>query len=124
MSEAKHTPGPWSVDCNQFGSMSCCCLIVRSSRNDDNGVSDKHNGIMVIGIGDAGFGNSGYDDVDGPSLSYANAHLIAAAPELLHALTMVRDADNDCKADGLPTIPEAARRTIDSAIAKATRADQ
>lgn len=49
----------------------------------------------------------------------ANTRLMAAAPELLYALEMVRDADNDCKLDGLPTIPPMARRTIDMAIAKA-----
>jgi hypothetical protein len=50
----------------------------------------------------------------------ANAKLIAAAPELLEALIMVRDADNDCKLDGLKTIPYASRAKIDAAIAKAT----
>lgn len=45
-----------------------------------------------------------------------------AAPDLLYALTMVRDADEDCKRDGLPTIPEAARATIDAALAKAVAA--
>jgi len=49
----------------------------------------------------------------------ANARLIAASPELLEALTMIRDADEDCKRDGLPTIPPAARSTIDAAIRKA-----
>ncbi len=48
-----------------------------------------------------------------------NARLIAAAPELLEALEMVRDADNDCHLDGLPTIPSIARAKIDAAIAKA-----
>jgi hypothetical protein len=50
----------------------------------------------------------------------ANARLIAAAPELLEALRMVRDADDDCHKDGLSTMPPAARATIDAAIAKAT----
>lgn len=39
--------------------------------------------------------------------------------ELLEALTMVRDADEDCRRDGLPTIPAPARAKIDAAIAKA-----
>jgi len=42
-----------------------------------------------------------------------------AAPDLLEALVMVRDADEDCKRDGLPTIPGPARARIDRAIAKA-----
>jgi len=46
--------------------------------------------------------------------------LQAAAPEMLGALEMVRDADNDCKRDGLPCIPTFARQKIDEAIAKAT----
>jgi hypothetical protein len=50
-----------------------------------------------------------------------DARLIAAAPDLLEALVMVRDADEDCKRDGLPTIPPAARAKIDAAIAKAEK---
>jgi hypothetical protein len=49
----------------------------------------------------------------------ANARLIAAAPDLYEALEMVRDADEDCHKDGLPTIPPAARQKIDAALAKA-----
>jgi hypothetical protein len=52
----------------------------------------------------------------------ANARLISAAPSLLEALEMVRDADEDCKKDGLPTIPVLARKKIDAAISKATGA--
>lgn len=44
-----------------------------------------------------------------------NAH-----DDLLEALTMVRDADEGCKRDGLSTIPDMARAKIDAAIAKAT----
>ena len=32
------------------------------------------------------------------------------------SLEMVRDADDDCRRDGLPTIPPAARATIDEAL--------
>jgi len=39
--------------------------------------------------------------------------------ELLEALVMVRDADDDCLADGLPNIPSMARAKIDAAIKKA-----
>lgn len=49
----------------------------------------------------------------------ANARLISAAPEMLAALEMVRDADNDCHRDGLETIPRPARQKIDAALAKA-----
>lgn len=53
------------------------------------------------------------------SIAPQNVPLIAAAPDLLEALEMVRDADEDCKSDGLPTIPDIARAKIDRAIAKA-----
>ena len=59
------------------------------------------------------------DEIDDENME-GNALLIAAAPELLEALVMVRDADEDCKRDGLPTIPAPARAKIDAAIAKAT----
>jgi hypothetical protein len=48
-----------------------------------------------------------------------DAQLIAAAPDLLEALEMVRDADEDCIRDGLPRLPASARAKIDRAIAKA-----
>lgn len=47
------------------------------------------------------------------------ANLIAAAPLMLHALEMMRDADEDCDRDSLPRIPAMARATIDAAIAEA-----
>lgn len=50
----------------------------------------------------------------------ANAALIAASPDLLAALEMVRDADDDCRKDGLPTMPPLVRGKVDHAIAKAT----
>ena len=37
---------------------------------------------------------------------------------LREALIMVRDADNDCHADGLLTIPSPARNKIDKALEK------
>lgn len=47
------------------------------------------------------------------------SRLIAAAPDMLEALVMIRDADEDCRKDGLPTLPPLARFKIDRAIAKA-----
>ncbi|ACI92675.1 hypothetical protein OCAR_5544 [Afipia carboxidovorans OM5] len=38
---------------------------------------------------------------------------------LLKAVEMVRDADEDCRKDGLPQMPPAARAKLDAAIAKA-----
>lgn len=40
-----------------------------------------------------------------------------ALAALTDALEMVRDADEDCKKDGLPTIPPMARAKIDAALA-------
>lgn len=63
-----------------------------------------------------------FNDPDTPEnepMRFANAHLIAAAPDLYEALEMVRDADDDCHKDGLQTIPSVARSKIDAAIAKA-----
>lgn len=42
-----------------------------------------------------------------------------AQADLLYALEMVRDADNDCHKDDLNTIPPIARAKIDAAIANA-----
>ena len=54
------------------------------------------------------------------SLAAAEMHRRARAyPELLAALEMVRDADDDCRRDNLPTIPPMARAKIDAAITKA-----
>ncbi len=70
----------------------------------------------------AAFAN-GISDAEGlliaASMKDEDANLIAAAPDLLAALIMVRDADDDCRADGLPTLPAPARAKIDAAIAKA-----
>lgn len=51
--------------------------------------------------------------------SAPDTRLRAAAPDLLEALEMVRDADDDNKSDGNQGIPSAARHKIDAAIAKA-----
>lgn len=54
------------------------------------------------------------------SIAPSMVSLVSAAPELLAALEMVRDADEDCKRDGLRTIPPCARAKIDAAIDKAS----
>lgn len=47
-------------------------------------------------------------------------NLIAAAPDLLHVLEVIRDADRDCELDGLPrNLPPAIRAMADAAIQKA-----
>lgn len=93
----QHTPGPWvggqQGDANEF-------YVVTA-----NGrwlFSFRHNGEPLLGE------------------QLANLRLIAAAPDLLEALEMVRDADDDCVRDGLPRIPNLPRAGIDAAIALAT----
>lgn len=54
-----------------------------------------------------------------PEAVEANAHLLTAAPLMLSALEMVRDADDDCGRDGLTMLPPAARARIDHALATA-----
>ena len=53
----------------------------------------------------------------------ANANYIVTAVNahagLVAALKMVRDADNDCISDNLPTMPTMARAKIDAALAAA-----
>lgn len=67
--EFKHTPAPWFVNDNGF------YFEIRDS--------DK-----LFCIGDVGASKHAYDDGDHfkNKVAYANAHLIAAAPELLDAL--------------------------------------
>lgn len=95
---AQHTPGPWAIDWNV-------------SRID---VFSADAATLVATIRRSTL-SAGIDDV-----AKANARLLVAAPDLLEALVMVRDADDDCRADGLPTMPQAARAKINAAIAKAT----
>ena len=89
----QHTPGPWTQD--GFGT-----IITANGRT-----------LVVEGLALSSRSNEE---------TRANTRLIAAAPDLLEALEMVRDADDDCKRDGLKTIPSMARNRIDRAIAKAT----
>lgn len=99
-----HTPGPW---------LSCWDAPVD---DDTAGVEwgiRNADGVNVVAVGV-------YDGVPLIVLREPDARLIAAAPDLLEALVMVRDADEDCKRDSLPTIPYPARKRIDAAIAKAT----
>jgi hypothetical protein len=100
----RHTPGPWKwVDKYQ-------------SRIGDKTWSLVHDGNFICGV------LSCDGETNSPQLcNESDAHLIAAAPDLLEALEMVRDADDDCIKDGIPRwCTDSARRAIDQAIAKAT----
>lgn len=52
------------------------------------------------------------------ALKTMHARRLVALATALDALEMVRDADEDCRKDGLQTMPPAARATVDRAIAK------
>lgn len=92
---SKHTPGPWTVG------------------EDGDVIWGARWKGAITHVATVPFSKD-------PRVS-ADARLIAAAPDLLAALEMVRDADNDCRDDGLPCIPAMARGAIDGAIAKATQ---
>lgn len=99
-----HTPGPWSLlPQNGAGPMVVQEFVTGKQRTPIGYRLIAH--MLQRG--------------DSLKQDQANARLIAAAPELLEALTMVRDADNDCIEDDLPHIPTSARETIDAALAKA-----
>lgn len=100
-----HTPGPWIAGVSMYFDVEVFSVV-----------SPTNTGRLLAITGDTG--------KDDEAESMANARLIAAAPDLLEALAMVRDADDDCRRDGLPTIPQLARYKIDAAIAKATRESQ
>lgn len=94
-----HTPKPWRAD--------------KFSIYGDIHIIGDHYGVIASLVC-----RGGGELVDENA---ANASLITAAPELLEALEMVRDADEDAKRDGLPRwCTDIARSRIDKAIEKAT----
>lgn len=108
MSEFKGTPGPWVV------TNTADIFTGLGAKNSEGIEASRNDGWHVA---DCDMGGLCLEEVA------SNAQLIAAAPELLEALIMVRDADDDCRKDGLPTIPAPARSKIDAAIAKALNTD-
>lgn len=96
-----HTPGPWSIG------------------NENNECCDVETGKTVISLDRHDPFMSGVIIITRDEM-LANAHLIAAAPDLLDVLEMIRDADEDCRRDGLPQMNPMARRRLDAVLAKAT----
>jgi len=90
MTNVKHTSGPWRA-------------------LPDGTIVAGPNGTHVAYTANTGMGRA----------FAPNAALIAAAPELLAALVMVRDADDDCIRDGFEPMPRTPRAKIDAAIAAA-----
>ena len=104
-----HTPGPWAIATR--GAIEIATLHGVYRRPSEDGLGQG----WVYVVADKGRDWRAMEDGE----QEANARLIAAAPDLLAAVTMIRDADDDCRHDGLPTIPGPARAVIDAAIAKA-----
>ena len=102
MTGMTHTPFPWRLEIND-----------QQTEGNIWGPDGEHVENCDLG---------GTFQIDGKAAferELGDLHIKAAAPDMLEALTMVRDADEDCKADGLPTIPDIPRAKIDNAIAKA-----
>lgn len=74
MSEAQHTPGPWVADCDggSFG------VYVEDDGREIARLHDKNGNFPQSSFADAQYLYDGQHE--------ANAHLIAAAPELLTAI--------------------------------------
>jgi hypothetical protein len=98
---SEHTPGPWYAMTNESGG-----LFDQANVFSEHDNSDGEPTFIADTLG--------VDDEIPLEERKANARLIAAALDMLHALEMVRDAN---KTD--PHIPPAALATIEAAIAKA-----
>jgi hypothetical protein len=113
----KFTPGPWNVveldtSCDEFKFTSYA-------------VCDEQNNVIVDALNSAvatieteGPDEDGHVDRWDEQGRW-NAHAISALPDLYEALEMVRDADEDCKRDGRPSMPPMPRAKVDAALAKA-----
>lgn len=74
--QVRHTPGPWSVD----------AMSMHVSAKDSKGymrIADIRGWGHLTGNG---YGALGLPDVEAAAIQKANAHLIAAAPDMLAAL--------------------------------------
>lgn len=106
MTEAKHTPGPWQG-----------CLHLRSDADEKcgcgyvGGIWSTASDFMICEMGPSGEGSDMIPIPDRDEVK-ANALLIAAAPDLLEALTTARKY--------LKKAPFSVFVMIDAAISKAT----
>jgi hypothetical protein len=98
MSESKHTPGPWRA-------------AIRANQKGPNGVSVD----LPMAMGSWRPYRRGDDKTN--TMDAANAHLIAAAPDLLEALRMMAaEVSQTARPDG-PLDPQFACPSMTSAFA-------
>jgi hypothetical protein len=87
------------------------CALIQLIKERDEANADRHR--LREALTQAGAGQF-LDTISAtpppPVVAKADADAVAVA------LEMVRDADNDCRLDGFPTIPPAARFRIDNAL--------
>lgn len=104
--QAKHTPGPWFIS----GAMNGETVRIVTDPESITAINGGDGYIATIKLPHAGM-----VEVHEPSREGANACLIAAAPELLAALKLVRD--EYCEGGMLDGTP--VEKAIVAAIAKA-----
>ena len=101
MSQTKFTKGPWVVGDHTGG-------------RSDEIYGGKHEQLLAISTGE-GYGSYFGDDTDDvEAMKKANAHLIAAAPELYDAL----EAWADPSQQDLTKLVEQTRKALDKARGK------
>ena len=93
-----HTPGPWGIDRD-----------IRRGMEWNNHIVDQRRGYAICFMA--------HSDGQAPERDKANAHLIAAAPELLDAINSLCDRIDD---EGCTPLDWAEFTAARAAIAKAT----
>lgn len=86
MSEAKFTPAPWAVVANSVGDL---VIVKQRVRNKgEEWIPVTYDATIIMGVGD-------HTDEETNGNESANAHLIAAAPEMYAMLEKVAQAQKD-----------------------------
>ena len=120
MSETKHTPGPWTI--KNLATASAGWPAIISEELDDDGDNvpvcemdiTYENSNYKYGVSDFAEDPTRGDKTAWHDQIMADAHLIAAAPDMLAALEDAREALNKP-----PFINSQTLKCIDAAIAKA-----
>ena len=105
MSEAKHTPGPWRFHPAYEAPER---LVIPPKDNGEHGwvawtVRIAQGEKLVAATNGSSYVNGGHQRPNNPEEVVANAHLIAAAPEMLAALVrLTKHAEANAEREGLP----------------------